>query len=96
MLNHPILSSSSTPLDRRIGNHTNINPNNLVLNLLHNYFIRPWSDRAVYDQFFDSLSDSLHPRMGELLELLNRCGSERQMHSYRLMVEAESTNSNVS
>lgn len=86
----------TTPLDRRIGSHTNINPNNLVLKLLHNYFIRQWSDRAVYDQFVDSLSDRAHPRMGELLDLLKRRSSTRRICSYRLMIEAESTKSDES
>jgi len=81
---------------RRIASHTSINPNNLVLKLLHNYVVRQWSNRAVYDQFFDSLSNSAHPRMGELLELLYRRSSRRQIDSYRLMVEAESTKSDVS
>jgi len=55
-----------------MGSDINNNPNNfvLVLELLYEYRIRQWSDRAVYDQFFNSLSDSAHPRMGELLELL--------------------------
>jgi hypothetical protein len=94
MLSH--LLSSSTPFDRRIASHTSINPNNLVLKLLHNYVVRQWSNRAVYDQFFDSLSNSAHPRMGELLELLFRRSSRRQIECYRLMIEAESTKSDVS
>lgn len=94
MLGH--LLSSSTSFDRGIGSHTIINPNNLVLKLLHNYVVRQWSNRAVYDQFFDSLSNSAHPRMGELLELLYRRSSRRQIHSYHLMIEAESTKSDVS
>ena len=94
MLSH--LLSSSTPFDRRIGSHTSINPNNMVLKLLHNYVVRQWSNRAVYDQFFDSLSYSAHSRMGEPLELLFRRSFRRQIDSYRLMIEAESTKSDVS
>ena len=50
----------------------------------------------MYDQFFDSLSNSAHSRMGEPLELLFRRSFRRQIDSYRLMIEAESTKSDVS